>query len=420
MKLFGTDGVRARPGEFPLIPEVIRKIGYLAGALTEADRVIVGMDTRSSSLQIEEALISGIAAAGVKVLRVGVVTTPGICYIGRKMKALSAVITASHNPYYENGIKFFSADGYKLSEEIEREIERKIEGCKVKDGKSKIEKREELVEDYRAFLKKRGCSLSGLKIVADCANGAGYKIFPEVLRELSADVIEIGTEPDGVNINKKCGALYPERMADVVRKMADVGFSLDGDGDRVIAADRKQIYDGDQIMAIFANHFGVNKVVATEMSNIGLEKALRASQIELIRTDVGDRWVAQKMKEENALLGGEQSGHIILAEHTTTGDGILTALFFLKVLRERGSVAGLRFTPSPQVTVNVEVPEKPPLSEIPGLVEKIEEKKAELSEKGRVFVRYSGTEMCIRIMVEAESPEEIAEDIAEVVRRWRR
>lgn len=430
MKLFGTDGIRGKPGFYPLLPDIIEKIGYFSSKITKAKNVLLGKDTRESSNEIEIHLIEGLKKAGCNVFKLGVITTPAVSYLTKNKGDLGITITASHNPYYENGIKFFLGDGCKMSDEIGEEIEDRIQNRERKrlQKYGSCKDAGYLVKDYKEFLKDAGVSLSGLKVVVDTACGSGYEIFPDVLKSLGCEVIAIFNNPDGRNINEKCGALYPEEAARiVVSEKADIGLCLDGDGDRLIAIDEEgNIFDGDFLLGAFASYFkekGIlknNIVVTTQMANMALYFYLKSLGIELIRADVGDRWVYEKMKENKAILGGEPSGHIIFSEYLPTGDGILTSLNLMEIMKEKGALSSLRgYRPYPLITINIKVKDKPPLSTIPKLSEAIAEGEALLSPFGRIFVRYSGTEPVLRIMIEGRDEnliKEIGDRLTDVVR----
>lgn len=429
MKLFGTDGIRGRPGFYPLLPDLIEKIGYSAPYVTKAKEVILGKDTRESSCEIEISLIKGLKMAGCKVFNVGIITTPAVSYLAKNKGCLGIVITASHNPYYENGIKFFTKDGCKISDEIGERIESSLQNIEeIIEYNGSCCDASYLIKDYKEFLKGSVSPLPKLKVVVDCSNGSGYKIFPEILKELDMDVIPIFNSPNGRNINEKCGSLYPEEASKVVvKEKANLGLSLDGDGDRLIAIDENgKIFDGDFMMALFASYFkekGIlknNVVVGTQMNNMALFSYLKGIDIKLIRADVGDRWVYEEMERQGAILGGEPSGHIIFSEYSKTGDGILTALKLMEVIKEKGALSSLRkFEPYPLITMNIRVSEKPDISKIPKFSDAISEARAMLSPFGRIFVRYSGTEPLLRIMVEGKDSnliKEIANRLSEIVR----
>ncbi|NUN12674.1 MAG: phosphoglucosamine mutase [Myxococcales bacterium] len=424
-KWFGTDGIRGEANVAPMTPEHSIQVGQaIAVRLRRSGnlpRVIIGKDTRRSGYMFEAALAAGVLSAGADVLHVGVLPTPGIAFMVGALRAdAGLVVSASHNPYYDNGIKVFGGDGFKLPDDEEAEIEVLMESAFRQQA---LASREALGRSYRiedglgryvTYLKNvfpRTLSLNGVKMVVDCAHGAGYKVAPTVFRELGAGVIEVGTTPDGININKDCGALHPEKMAQlVVEHGANIGLALDGDGDRVILADENgAVVDGDHILAICAHHLKAtgglqtDTVVATVMSNLGLEVALKRRGITLVRTSVGDRYVVDEMRKGGHSLGGEQSGHVIFLDYGTTGDGVLCALKVLAAMMHDGrSLSDLarvmeRF---PQTIVNQTVANKRPLAELPEISRRIQMAEARLGEDSRVVVRYSGTEPLVRVMVE--------------------
>jgi len=424
-KLFGTDGIRGRANEWPMTPEmsllVGRAVGYLFRNKEGRHRVLIGKDTRLSGYLLENALASGLCSVGAEALLVGPLPTPAIAFLTTDMRCDAGVmISASHNPYYDNGIKIFGRDGFKLSDELEDQIEdmvlnKTIADFRVKDAEiGRAYRIEDAQGRYIVHLKNtfpRQLTLEGLTIVLDCAHGAAYRVAPAVFEELGAKVIKLGVSPNGININDGCGALYPGLVSEAVREHgADLGIALDGDGDRVIVVDEKgEIVDGDQIMAICAQEMKEagtlrgNAVVATVMSNMGLEKALEKMGLRLIRTKVGDRFVVEEMRRGGYNLGGEQSGHIIFLDHATTGDGILAALQLLAVMKKRGkplSELARLMEKFPQVLVNVKVREKKPPEEIPGLAELVARIEKELGNQGRVLIRPSGTEPKYRVMIE--------------------
>ncbi len=437
-KLFGTDGIRGVANVFPMTTDLAMKVGSSAAHIFKNNhrrpKIIIGKDTRLSGYMIETAITSGICAMGVDVLLVGPLPTPGIAYITSSMRAdAGVVISASHNPYEYNGIKIFGNDGFKLPDEIENYIEELILNGEIerlpKPSASEIG-RARRIDDahgrYIVYLKNtfpRDLSLEGIKIVIDCAHGAGYRVAPEVFEELGAEVVLTGDRPNGKNINKDCGALYPEHMASIVREQgATAGFALDGDADRVILADEQgEILDGDQMMAICAKHYiehnklKDNTVVATIMSNLGFEVALRGLGGKLIRTPVGDRYVVEHMRQNGYNFGGEQSGHMIFLDHGTTGDGILSALQVLAVmLREGRPLSELKkiMERYPQKLVNVPVRATKPLDQVPEIVKLQHAMEQRLGAEGRMVIRPSGTEPVIRVMVEGASLE-VIEDVAD-------
>lgn len=444
-KLFGTDGVRGVANIEPMTTEMAMKLGRAAAYVFKKDnnrrhRVVIGKDTRLSGYMIENALVAGICSMGVDVLLVGPLPTPGIAFITSSMRAdAGVVISASHNPYQDNGIKFFSNDGFKLPDQLELEIEdlilnNRLEELRpIADEVGKAYRIDDANGRYVVFLKNsfpRDLDLQGLRIVLDCAHGAGYKVAPAVLTELGAEVIPLGVNPDGMNINDGCGSMHPEIMAAKVRELrADLGIALDGDADRVIFVDEKgEEVDGDHIMAICAaeliktEELAKNTVVATVMSNMGLDIALQNVGGKVVRTAVGDRYVVEEMRKNGFNLGGEQSGHMIFLDHNTTGDGILTALQVLGIIQRTGkrlSELAKVMTSLPQVLVNVRVRKKADLTKIAPIKQLIEDVETELSGKGRVLIRYSGTEPLLRVMIEGEDQgriTELAELLAGAVR----
>jgi len=440
-KLFGTDGVRGLANSEPITAETALKLALAAGAhFTRGDhrhRVIIGKDTRLSGYMLETALTSGFLSAGMDVILLGPMPTPAVGMLTRSMRAdLGVMISASHNPYEDNGIKLFGPDGFKLSDEIEAEIEARLAAGDLNKllAPSAELGRAKRVDDpgrYIEFVKAsfpKGLSLAGLKVVIDCANGAAYKVAPTVLWELGAEVIPIGVEPNGTNINRECGAMHPERLKALVRERgADLGIALDGDADRVIVVDeRGQVVDGDQLMGVIARSWATSGrlkadcVTATVMSNLGLERFLEAQRIALKRTPVGDRYVVEEMRRNGGNLGGEQSGHIILTDFATTGDGLMAALQVLavQVQAERPSSETLRvFAPLPQLLKNVRyrAGASLPLDQA-GVKAAIKAGEAELTGKGRLLIRKSGTEPLIRVMAEGEDEALVARVVADIVK----
>ncbi len=431
-KLFGTDGIRGVANEYPMTADVAVRLGkaiahYFSNGETEhRTRVLIGKDTRISGYMFESALAAGITSMGADVQLVGPLPTPGISFLTTGMRAdVGIVISASHNPYRDNGIKIFGSNGFKLPDEAEAEIEDLVLSESPPTADASHIGRAVRIDDatgrYIVFLKNtfpKELSLEGLRIVLDCANGAAYKVAPAVLRELGAEVFTLGTEPDGFNINHKCGSLYPETVAARVKETrADVGITLDGDADRVIMTDETgRVCDGDQIIALCAmalkerGELRNDTVVTTVMSNIGLEIALREKGIKMVRASVGDRYVVEAMRQGAYSLGGEQSGHIIFLDHTTTGDGMLAALQVLAIMKERNqplSKISKVMTPFPQVLVNVEVAEKPPLDQLESFQTDLKAVEEELGDEGRVVVRYSGTEPKARVMVEGPTNDDV-------------
>ena len=444
-RLFGTDGVRGVANVHPMTAEMAMELGralaYLIRNGSHRHRVVIGKDTRLSGYMLEQALAAGITSMGVDVALVGPLPTPGIANITTSMRAdAGAVISASHNSYQDNGIKFFSRDGFKLPDEAESQIEELILNKSIHHLRPTATQIGQAVrlEDargrYVVFLKNtfpRELTLEGLCLVVDCANGAGYKVAPAVLEELGAKVIGIGVQPDGKNINHKCGALHPEHVAKLVLKhRANLGLALDGDADRVIVVDEKgNVVDGDAMMAICTGELvergalKKNTLVATVMSNIGLDRAVARWGVKVCRTRVGDRYVVEEMRKHGYSLGGEQSGHLIFLDHATTGDGMLAALQLLAVLcrkqRPLSELASI-FEPVPQTLMNVAVKRRCELGELPEVVKVVKSVETRLGQTGRILVRFSGTEPKVRILVEGpDRPrnEEYAQEIAEVVTR---
>lgn len=443
-KIFGTDGVRGRANYAPMTVEIALALGKAAGKLFRSklgkSRVVIGKDTRLSCYMFENALISGLCSMGVDTLMLGPFPTPGVAFVTRAYRAdAGIVISASHNSYQDNGIKFFSADGFKLPDAWELEMEALVnnnvfDDCLPADNEiGRNTKLHDVDGRYIEFVKAtfpRRRSLKGLKIALDCANGAAYKVAPLIFRELDAEVFAYGNTPNGLNINDKCGALCPELVQKaVIEHRADVGIALDGDGDRVIMVDENaQIVDGDIILGICASDLkkqGLlknNRVVGTVMSNLGLIKALEKQGIEVIKSPVGDRYVIQDMIKHDANLGGEQSGHLIFLDHNTTGDGLVCALQVLRIMIETDSklsdLAAL-IKRYPQYCVNVRVHSKPPLESLQQTTIAIREAESALADTGRILVRYSGTENLCRVMVEGPTQKQvqkIAETIGNVIR----
>jgi phosphoglucosamine mutase len=427
-RLFGTDGVRGVANEEPMTGEMAMRIGRAAAYLFRNQqgrhRIVVGKDTRLSGYMLETALASGICSMGGDVLLVGPLPTPGIAFITVDMRAdAGVVISASHNPFRDNGIKMFSGNGFKLPDEMERRIEELIFSGKLERVRptgtevGKAFRIDDAMGRYAVFLKHtfpEHLTLEGFKIVLDCAHGAAYRVAPTVLEELGAEVFSVGVEPDGENINLNCGTLHPELISGLVReKGADLGFTLDGDGDRVIFADRTgKVIDGDHLMAICAldmmreGRLKKNTLVATVMSNMGLEMVIKEAGGRMVRAAVGDRYVVEEMVKGGYNLGGEQSGHIVFLDHNTTGDGMLTALQVLSVMQKKGaSLADLADVMKvfPQTQRSVRVKTKKDLFGIPPIQRLIKEYEKELGDQGRILVRYSGTEPLLRIMIEGEN-----------------
>ena len=436
-KYFGTDGIRGRANA-TITPELALKVGQAAGLVflrgDHRHRVVIGKDTRLSGYMIETALVAGFTSVGMDVLLLGPMPTPAVAMLTRSMRAdLGVMISASHNPYDDNGIKLFGPDGYKLSDEVEREIERWLEADVAKklakSGDLGRAKRIDGVQDrYIEFAKRtlpRDLSLDGLRVVVDCANGAGYRVAPEALWELGAEVIPLGVDPDGFNINKECGSTEPLALCAKVRELrADVGIALDGDADRVLIIDeRGRVVDGDQLMAVIAESWKEDGrlakpgVVATIMSNLGLERHLASIGLTLVRTPVGDRYVLEHMREHGFNVGGEQSGHIILSDYTTTGDGLVAALQVLAVVKRQNrpvSEVCHKFEPLPQVLKNVRYKKGKPLEDAK-VKTVISGANARLNGNGRLVIRPSGTEPVIRVMGEGDDQMLVEEIVDEIV-----
>lgn len=443
-RLFGTDGVRGHVNVYPMLPDVALRLGLAAGVHfrkggSRRHRVVIGKDTRLSGYIYEYALASGLCAAGIDVFLVGPLPTPAVAFLTRNMRAdFGIVISASHNPYDDNGIKFFDGEGFKLADDVEDAIAamaldaKQVWAYPSSDKVGRAFKVADAPGRYIVALKNSfpaHLTLEGMRVVIDCANGANYKVAPMALEELGAEVIAFGVSPDGLNINKNCGSLHPGRTADkVLEHGADIGLALDGDADRLIVVDETgQVLDGDQIMALCAadmmrrDALPGRRIVATVMSNMALEVFMREMGGELVRTDVGDRYVVEGMRRHGALLGGEQSGHLVFMEHNTTGDGLLAGLQILRIMRETGKklseLAGqLRLFP--QVLLNVAVHAKKPFDTLPQTVKAVKRAEDLLGGRGRVLLRYSGTESLARVMVEGEDEhtvKKLAEDIAATI-----
>lgn len=444
LRLFGTDGIRGTANKAPMTPDVVLKVGQALGYLLrqmpgrKGDKrmVLIGKDTRLSGYMVEQALASGLNSMGVGVQLTGPLPTPGIGFLARNMRVdAGVIISASHNAFYDNGIKIFGADGFKITDTMEKEIERLVQMEDLTShlaGSTDIG-RSHRIDDaagrYIVFAKNTfplNLSLEGMRIVLDCANGAAYKVAPAIFSELGAEIVVLGDEPNGFNINDKAGALYPIRTCEAVMKYrADVGISLDGDADRVIMVDEKgEIVNGDHILAICALHMAKQKtlkhntIVATQMSNFGLDMAMKKHKIQIVRTDVGDKNVVECMRQNDYNLGGEQSGHIIHLEHSTTGDGCVAALNVLAVMQsEAKPLSELKefMQDMPQVLINTRVSKRQELDAIPGYSKLVQDIQKKLGTEGRLFVRFSGTEPVIRVLVEGPDKAAIgryAEEIA--------
>ncbi|MDH7499375.1 MAG: phosphoglucosamine mutase [candidate division NC10 bacterium] len=444
-RLFGTDGVRGIANQEPITPEMAIRLGKAAALLFKNQerrhRIVIGKDTRLSGYMLESALTSGICSMGVDALLVGPLPTPGISFITRSVRAdAGVVISASHNPFQDNGIKFFSREGLKLSDDLEREMEELIFSGQVEsyhvpaEEVGKAYRIGDASGRYMEFVKAsfpRHLTLEGLKVVVDCAHGATYRISPRVFREFGAEVFALNVQPDGTNINEGCGSVHPEVMQEaVVRNRADLGVAHDGDGDRALFADEEgRLVDGDQVMTFMAldlleqGKLKNQTLVTTVLSNYGLDLTLNAKGVQVVRTAVGDRYVLEEMLRGGYNLGGEKSGHIIFLDHHITGDGLITALQVLSTMLRQGkklSQLASCFQPFPQVCLDVKVREKKELSAIPQLQRCLAEIEEKLKERGRIVLRYSGTEPLARIMVEGSDEEMIsqfARRVAEIIRQ---
>lgn len=437
-KYFGTDGVRGTIGQAPMTPDFVLKLGWAAGkvlAVNGHPLVLIGKDPRISGYMLESALQAGLAAAGVNVRLLGPMPTPAVAYLTRAFRAAAGiVISASHNPYHDNGVKFFSADGMKLPDEIEEEIEAYLDKplvTVISQDLGKAVRINDAAGRYIEFCKRAfptELSLKGLRIVVDCANGATYHVAPDVFRELGAEVIAIANEPNGFNINEHCGATDTAELRDnVLKYRADLGLALDGDGDRLIMVDHLgEVVDGDEALAVIANERGRDYlqagVVGTQMSNLGLEQSMARLGIPFYRAKVGDRYVMELMLKHQCILGGESSGHVIVRDHISTGDGIVAGLQVLRAILYSGqSLHELKkvMLKYPQKLINVPIKQRIDLNTSSSIQEAVKQAEVELGERGRVLLRPSGTEPLIRVMVEGEDSAEtkrLAEAIADVVR----
>ncbi|MEL7230082.1 MAG: phosphoglucosamine mutase [Pseudomonadota bacterium] len=442
-KYFGTDGIRGYANKSNMTAETAMRVGMAAGIAfkrgNHKHRVVIGKDTRRSGYMIENALVAGFTAAGMDVFQLGPVPTPAVAMLTRSLRAdIGVMISASHNPYHDNGIKLFGPEGFKLSDQIEMDIERLMDTDLNKrlatgDAIGRSSRVDGVNDRYIEFAKRtlpRAMSLEGLRVVIDCANGAAYKVAPAALWELGADVVTIGAEPNGININAECGSTHTSTLARKVNEVrADIGIALDGDADRVIIVDEKsQVVDGDQLMALVAQSWKQKErltgdgIVATIMSNLGLERFLQGQGLNLARTAVGDRYVVEHMRQNGYNVGGEQSGHIVLSDYATTGDGLIAALQVLSVVRawdKPVSEVCTRFEPVPQLLRNVRYESGDPLSD-KQVVESIEEGRARLANSGRVVIRASGTEPLIRVMAEGDDEglvHDVVEDICTTLRK---
>ncbi|KUO68009.1 MAG: phosphoglucosamine mutase [Alphaproteobacteria bacterium BRH_c36] len=438
-RYFGTDGIRGLANRHPMTSEVALKVGMAAGKVFQTGthshrpRVVIGKDTRLSGYMLEAALMSGFTSVGMDVFLLGPMPTPAVAMLTRSLRAdLGVMISASHNRFDDNGIKLFDPDGYKLSDEMELRIEELIDsdpatllvGAEDIGRAKRVESAQERYVEYAKRTLPRNLRFDGLRIVVDCANGAGYRVAPEVLWELGAEVIKIGVEPDGRNINYKCGSTAPDALIDKVREVrADIGVALDGDADRVVIVDEKgQIVDGDQLMAVIAESWqrrgklAAGGIVATVMSNLGLERHLKDMGLSMARTPVGDRYVVDYMRKHGYNVGGEQSGHIVLSDFTTTGDGLVSALQVLAVAvaseRPVSEVCSC-FAPVPQLLKNVRYANGKPLEDS-GVLKVIEAAKARLGNAGRLVIRPSGTEPVIRVMAEGDDESLVAAVVGDI------
>ncbi len=440
-KFFGTDGIRGQANTYPMTAEMALKVGMAAGLVFKngghRHRVVIGKDTRLSGYMLENALVAGFTSVGIDVFLLGPMPTPAVAMLTRSLRSdLGVMISASHNPFQDNGIKFFGPDGFKLSDEIEKTIEKLIEvdltsRLPAASDLGRAKRIDGAQQRYIEFAKRtlpREMSLEGLRVVIDCANGAAYKVAPEALWELGADVITMGVSPDGFNINKECGSTSTDALSEKVHEVrADIGIALDGDADRVIIVDENgAVVDGDQLMAVVAqswqasNRLSGQGIVATVMSNLGLERYLESLGLSLARTRVGDRYVVEHMRANGFNVGGEQSGHIVLSDFATTGDGLIAALQVLACVKDQNkpvSEVCRRFEPVPQVLKNVRYSGGTPLEK--DLVKSaIEDGEARLGKSGRLVIRASGTEPLIRVMAEGDDAElvnQVVNDIAGVV-----
>ena len=437
-RYFGTDGIRGQSNIFPMTPDLAMRVGIAVGTIfrrgAHRHRVVIGKDTRLSGYMLENAMVAGFTAAGIDAFILGPIPTPAVAMLTRSLRAdIGVMISASHNPFYDNGIKLFGPDGYKLSDEIEMEIEDLLD----KDMTAQLAKSAEIgrakridgVHDrYIEHAKRtlpRDTTLKGLRVAIDCANGAAYRVAPAALWELGADVVTIGNEPDGLNINLECGSTHPETLQRKVHEVrADIGIALDGDADRVQIIDENgKIIDGDQLMAVIAESWAADGMlrggglVATVMSNLGLERFLTGKGLGLQRTKVGDRYVVEHMRQNDYNVGGEQSGHIVLSDFGTTGDGLVAALQILACVKRSGRTVSEvcnRFEPVPQILKNVRVKAGQPLEDA-GVRQAIADAESELARNGRLLIRPSGTEPLIRVMAEGDDRAQVERIVDELV-----
>ncbi|MBR9690366.1 phosphoglucosamine mutase [Candidatus Woesearchaeota archaeon] len=443
-KLFGTDGVRGKANTYPMTAEIALKLGMAAGKVFSNGKkkpiIVIGKDTRISGYMIEYAITAGLTSMGVDVLLAGPMPTPAIAHLVRSFAAdAGIVISASHNPAEDNGIKFFDNNGFKLLEEKEKEIERlalskhldtsKVTGKQIGKAKRIDDAQGRYIEFVKGSIQSQ--SLKGIKIILDCANGAAYKIAPLIFQELGAEVIVLNNKPDGMNINKNAGCIHPEILISQVKKEnADIGIALDGDADRVLLVDEKgEIVDGDEIIAIWTKHkvdkdmMKNKKVVSTVMSNLGFEDAMKQIGVRVVRTAVGDKYVSLKMREIDSLIGGEQSGHIIFSRYSTTGDGVISALQILKVMKKtEKKLSDLKkiMEKYPQILLGVNVKKKKPIEKMKKVKAEIDNARNILKSEGRILVRYSGTENKCRVMVEGKDAiliKNLAKNIATAIKK---
>lgn len=437
-RYFGTDGIRGLSNRFPMTPDLAMRVGIAAGTLFRRGghrhRVVIGKDTRLSGYMLENAMVAGFTAAGLDAFVLGPIPTPAVAMLTRSLRCdLGVMISASHNPFADNGIKLFGPDGYKLSDELEMQIEDLLEkdiyGQLASPNDIGRAKRIDGVHDrYVEFAKRtlpRDVTLHGLRVAIDCANGAAYKVAPAALWELGAEVITIGDEPNGTNINLECGSTHPDTLQKKVHEVrADIGIALDGDADRVIIVDENgKVIDGDQLMAVIAETWAQDQmlrgggIVATIMSNLGLERFLGEKGLTLARTKVGDRYVVEHMRTHDFNIGGEQSGHIVMSDHGTTGDGLVAALQILAAVKRTGKTVSQlcnRFEPVPQLLRNVRFSGGKPLEDAT-VMQAIADAEAELAHNGRLVIRPSGTEPLIRVMAEGDDREQVERIVNELV-----
>ncbi|MFO1172978.1 MAG: phosphoglucosamine mutase [Hyphomicrobiaceae bacterium] len=437
-RYFGTDGIRGLANTHPMTSEVALKVGMAAGHIftkgTHRHRVVIGKDTRLSGYMIENALVSGFTAVGMDVFQLGPMPTPAVAMLTRSLRAdLGVMISASHNAFADNGIKLFGPDGYKMSDELELQIEDLMDkpsaallADPAKIGRAtRVDSAQERYIEFAKRTLPRNLKLDGLRVVVDCANGAAYQVAPDALWELGAEVIKIGVSPDGFNINKKCGSTAPEALCEKVREVrADIGIALDGDADRVIIVDEQgRIVDGDQLMAVVADawkrrgRLAAGGIVTTVMSNLGLERYLASLGLSMVRTAVGDRYVVEYMRKHGYNVGGEQSGHIVLSDYTTTGDGLVSALQILAVVVQSEKPVSQvcnRFEPLPQILRNVRYKDGKPLDNR-DVKKAIEDGKVKLGNSGRLVIRPSGTEPVIRVMAEGDDEGLVSRVVGEIV-----